>query len=93
MYEEFEKGNSNINGILDILQMRQNHITEIMADDYEIEDIEKAIDDIMQSYEKEKLNERKFQILDLLETDLEVSNKKELEKELSDIIIRLAKIR
>ena len=94
LYEEFEKGNSNINGILDNLnEDEQNHITEIMADDYEIEDIEKAIDDIMQSYEKEKLNERKFQILDLLETDLEVSNKKELEKELSDIIIRLAKIR
>ena len=71
----------------------QSHITEIMADDYEIEDIEKAIDDIMQSYEKDKLNNRKFEILELLEQDIEQENKKRLEKELSEIIIRLAKIK
>ena len=64
-----------------------------MADDYEINNIEKAIDDIMQSYEREKLNDRKFKILELLETPLEESQKRELEKELSDIIIHLAKIK
>ena len=66
----------------------------IMAEDYGIDDIEKAIDDIIQSYEKDKLNERKIEILELLENkSTEDSQKKELEKELSDIIIRLAKIR
>ena len=94
LYEEFEKGNSNINSIIDMLgEEEQNHITEIMADDYEIDDVEKAIDDIMQSYEKDKLNERKFKILELLEGNLEENQKKELEKELSEIIIRLAKIK
>ena len=95
LYEEFEKGNSNINGILDNLdEEEQNHITMIMADDYEIKDIEKAIDDIIQSYEKEKLNERKIQILEELEgNNLEDTKKKEYEKELSDIIIKLAKIK
>ena len=94
LYEELEKGNSNMNSIIDMLgEEEQNHITEIMADDYEIEDVEKAIDDIMQSYEKDKLNERKFEILELLEENLEVNQKKELEKELSEIIIRLAKIK
>lgn len=94
LYEEFEKGNSNINSIIDMLgEEEQNHITEIMADDYEIEDIEKAIDDIIQSYEKDKLNERKFEILKLLEENSEANQKKILEKELSDIIIRLAKIK
>ena len=94
LYEELEKGNSNINGIIDNMsEEEQNHITAIMADDYEIDDVEKAIDDIIQSYEKEKLNERKFQILELLETEMEISEKKELEKELSNIIIRLAKIK
>ena len=94
LYEEFEKGNSNINAILDELsEEEQNHITEILAKDYGITDIEKAIDDVMQSYEKDKLNERKFKILELLETDLEEGQKKELEKELSNIIIRLAKIK
>ncbi len=95
LYEELEKGNSNINGIIDTLEEEeQNHITAIMADDYEINDIEKAIDDIMQSYEKDKLNHRKFEILELLEkNNLEADQKKNLEKELSEIIIRLAKIK
>ncbi len=48
LYEEFEKGNSNINGILDNLnEEEQSHVTEIMADDYEIQDMEKAIDDVI----------------------------------------------
>ena len=38
LYEEFEKGNSNINGIIDNLdQDQQNQITMIMAEDYEIQ--------------------------------------------------------
>ena len=95
LYEEFENGNSNINSIIDDLsEEEQNHITMIMAEDYGIDDIEKAIDDIIQSYEKDKLNERKLEILELLEENTtEETQKKELEKELNDIIIRLAKIR
>ena len=94
LYEEFEKGNSNINSIIDVLpEEEQNRITEIMADDYEIEDVEKAIDDILQSYEKDKLTSRKFEIIELLEKKLEENQKQELEKELSNIIIRLAKIK
>ena len=94
LYEEFEKENNNINSILDNLsEEEQNHITAILADDYEIDNIEKAIDDIMQSYEKDKLNERKFEIIELLETNIEDEKKGKLEKELSNIIIRLAKIK
>ena len=94
VYEELEKGNSNINSILDnMTEEEQNHITEIMSTDYEIEDMEKAIDDIMQSYQKDKLNERKLEILKLLDTVVEATERKKLEKELSDIIIQLAKLR
>ena len=94
LYEEFENGNSNINSIIDNLsEEEQSHITMIMAEDYGIDDVEKAIDDIIQSYEKDKLNERKLEILELLEDTAEENQKKELEKELNDIIIRLAKIR
>ena len=94
LYEEFEKGNININGIIDNLnEEEQNHITMIMAEDYGIENLEKAINDIIQNYEKEKLNERKFEILELLEEDLEKDEKISLEKELSDIIIKLARIK
>lgn len=95
LYEEFEKGNSNINAILDKMgEEEQSHITEILADDYELDDIEKAIDDVMQKYEKEKLNERKLQIIQLLEEpEKTVEEKNELGKELNDIIIRLAKMK
>ena len=94
VYEEFEKGNSNINAIIDNLEEEeQNHITMIMAEDYGIEDIEKAIDDIIQSYEKEKLNDRKYEILELLENEENQEEKKKLERELSEIIIKLSKIK
>lgn len=94
LYEEFEKGNSNINGIIDTLeQEEQNQITSIMADDYEIDNLEKAIDDIMQIYEREKLNKRKLEILKKLENITDSNERKELEKELSNTIIMLAKIK
>ena len=94
LYEEFEKGNSNINGILDELnEEEQGHITEIMADDYGIEDMEKAIDDVIHAYQRDKLNDRKLEILSLLEENPDPSTKKELEKELNEIIIKLVKIK
>ena len=94
LYEEFEKGNSNINGIIDNLdQDQQNQITMIMAEDYEIEDLEKAIDDIIQAYKRDKLNNRKLEILEKLEQTSNIEEKKELEKELSNIIITLARIK
>ncbi|MCI8640553.1 MAG: DNA primase [Clostridia bacterium] len=94
LYEEFEKGNSNINGIIDSLEEEeQNQITSIMADDYEIDNFEKAIDDIIQIYEKEKLNKKKLEILEKLDNITDSNEKKELEKELSNTIIMLAKIK
>lgn len=95
LYEEFEKGNSNINGIIDSLEQdEQNQITLIMADDYEIgNNLEKAIDDIIQIYEREKLNKRKIEILEKLDNITDSNEKKELEKELSNTIIMLAKIK
>ena len=94
LYEEFEKGNSNINGIIDKLnEEEQSHITAIMADDYEIEDMEKAIDDIIHGYQKDKLNERKMQILSLLEEDIDQEKKKNLEKELNELIIQIVKMK
>ena len=82
LYEEFEKGNSNINSIIDTLdQDHQNQITMIMAEDYEIEDLEKAIDDIIQAYKRDKLNNRKLEILELLEKTSNIEEKKELEKD------------
>ena len=94
VYEELEKGNSNINAMLDDLsEEEQNHITRIMAEDDGIDDIEKAIDELMQAYQKQKLNDRKFEILALLEEESQQTNRKALEIELNDIILQLAKMR
>ena len=94
MYEEFEKGNSNINSVLyDLSEEQQNRITEIMAQDYGIEDMEKAIDDILQGYQKDKLQDRKYEILEQMEETKDIEEKRKLEKELNDIIINLAKIK
>ena len=64
-----------------------------MAEDYGIEDLEKAIDDIIQAYKRDKLNNKKLEILELLEQTSDNEEKRKLEKELSDIIITLAKIK
>ena len=96
LYEEYEKGNSNINSILDSIKDEEmlNTITKIMADDYDITDINKAIIDIIKIFEKEKIIEEKKQIITKLE-DSSLSNEqaKELEAELSKIIIKLAKMK
>ena len=74
-------------------EQTQNHITAVMATDYEIENIEKAVDDILQKYEKERLDNRKQEILKQLEIEHDGEKKKQLGKELSNIIIALAKIK
>ena len=94
LYEEYEKGNSNIISIIDQLEEKeQNHITKIMAEDYGIEDIEKAIDDIFQNYEKEKCKIRRVEILKELKSDIDETKKIELENELNDIVLKIAKIK
>ena len=94
LYIELEKQEPNINRLLDTFdEQTQNHITMVMATDYEIEDTEKAIEDILQKYEREKLDFRKREILKQLDLEKDGEKKKQLGKELSEIIIALAKIK
>ena len=94
IYKESEKSERNINKLIDTFDDEmKNHITMVMATDYEFEDMEKAVDDVLQKYEKEKLNQKKKSILKQLETEQDELEKKKLGKELSDIIISLAKIK
>lgn len=96
LYCEFEKGNSNINSVLDTVTNEEEltHITKIMADDYNIQDIEKAIIDLVNIYEKEKMINRRNTILSNLENvGLSQEERASLEKELSSVIIKLAKFK
>ena len=92
LYEQYEKGNYNINSLIDTFDEElQSQITHIMADDFGIEDKTKAIEDLIIIYERERLNSRKLDILNLLDKS-EDEEKRKLEQELSDIIIKLAKL-
>ena len=97
LYEEFEKGNSNINSLVDMFaddEQVVNALTGIMADDYEIEDNKKALDDVINNYQKEKLMARRNKIIQSLNNaSLDKEKASELEKELHTLIIKLAQIK
>lgn len=95
IYTELEKETANLNSILDHIddEIIQNHFTEIMAEDYGITDVQKAISDILQKYEREKLEKRRDEILIEEENECDLERKKQLGKELNDIILKLVKIK
>lgn len=95
IYKYIESG-KEINNIIDTIEDEQliGHLSSIMADDYEISDIDKCIEDIINSYNKERMITRRNEILLEIEninhTKEEIGN---LEKELSQIILQLAKMK
>ena len=94
LYEELEKEEGNINKLIDTFDEElQSHITMLMATDFEIENMEKAVEDILIKYERERLDNRKKEVLKQLETESNAEKKTQLGKELSNIIIALSKIR
>lgn len=94
MYEEIEKGNINID-ILNCFEEEDiiNHISAIMSYDFEISDLNKCIEDIANTYEKEKLINRRQEILESLKNAQNLSSEElsNLEDELSNIVIKLKK--
>ena len=96
LYEEHEKGNINIENILDMFDDENtiNYLSGIMSSDFEISDVDKCIDDIIVTYRKEMLLQRRNEILSKIDngnsTKEEIAS---LETELNDIIIKLAKMK
>ena len=94
LYMELEKKEPNINKLIDEFdEETQNHITMVMATDYEIENVDKAVDDILTKYERERLENKKQKILKQLEIEQNSETKNQLGKELSNVIIALAQIK
>lgn len=96
IYQEFETKKSSINNILDIFSQDEeivSRLTEIMADDYEMKNNKKAIEGIINIYKKEKLNNKKLKIVNELKNVSDEDAKKNLEKQLNNIIIELMKIK
>ena len=95
LYEEYEKGNININNLLNIFEQTDvDYITGIMSENLEITDIDKGIKDIILSFQKDKLLEKKSLILNKLgNKNLSSEDSRILEKELNDIINKISKLK
>ena len=96
LYEEHEKGNINIENILDLFddEITVNYLSGIMSSDFEITDVDKCIEDVLVTYRKELLLQKRNEILGKIDnnglTKEEVAN---LEAQLNEVIIQLAKIK
>ena len=96
LYEEHEKGNINIENILDLFEdeITVNYLSGIMSSDFEITDVDKCIEDVLVAYRKELLLQRRNEILGKIDnsnlTKEEVAN---LDAQLNEVIIQLAKIK
>lgn len=95
-YNEYEKKGIPENNIMDLFiedQEAINKITEIMADEFEQQVDKKTIDSIINIYEKEKLTLLKSEIIQKLNNTNDLEERRTLEQELNDIIIKLIKVR
>ena len=99
MYEEHEKGNINIENIIDLFEDENtvNYLSGIMTTDFEIADIKKCIEDILVTYRKEYLLQKRNEVINKIDnaqkenlTKEEIAN---LEEELNKIILSLARIK
>ena len=94
LYEEFEKGNSN--NVLDLFEEEEiiNHLTYILAYNFDITDEKKAIEDILSIYQKETMTEEKNKIIKQLEDpNLTKEERASLEENLSMLIVELARLK
>lgn len=94
-YEKLGEDRETINSIIDLFTEDEEaigKITQIMANENDEPD-EKTVANIINLYEKEKLTNLKNDILLKLNDTNGEEEKKRLEKNLNDIIIKLAKIK
>lgn len=91
LYEEYEKGNSNINNVLNYFiddEETMSRLTEIMADEYQIDNDEKAIRNVINTYKIEKLDNRKMELLEKeQQPNLSKEEKEKIIEEINKIII------
>ena len=91
LYEEYEKGNSNINDVITFFMHDEeviSRLTEIMAEEYEIKNDEKAIRNIINTYKIEKLDTRKMELLEQQQQqNLTKEEKEKIIEEINEIII------
>lgn len=95
LYEEFEKGDiSNIIGLFENQEELLSHITYILSKELDVSDIDKALEDIVSKFAKEKLQEEKGKILKkLTDGNIDTEKMKELEIRLKEISKELVSLK
>ena len=95
IYELYAQGKTS--NILDSFDDDEaiNYLSGIMADDFGILDINKCIEDLLTTYNKEKLVNKRNEIIRKLENTSNMTNEEihELEENLNDVILKLAKVK
>lgn len=95
IYELYSQGKSN--NILDYFDEEEiiNYLSGIMAEDFGIVDINKCIEDLLATYNKEKLVNKRNEIIKQLEDKNNMSAEEihKLEQSLNDVILKLAKVK
>ena len=93
IYEKYESNSTS--DILDQFEEEEviNYLSGIMADDFGISDINKCIEDLLNTYNKEKLVNRRNEIIKKLENNDSGEETSKLEQELNEIILKLAKVK
>ena len=91
LYEEFEKGNSNINDVINYFsedEEAMSRLTEVLAEEYKIKNDDKAIRNAINTYKIEKLDNRKMELLEKEQIpNLSPEEKKKIIEEINKIII------
>ena len=91
LYEEYEKGNSNINSILNFFvedEEVMSRLTEVMAEEYQIKNDDKAIKNVINTYKIERLDNRKMELIEKQQKPgVSKEEEKKIIEEINKIII------
>ena len=96
LYEHFRNGDSNTSNCLDWFEDEEdiNYLTSIMAEDFEITDMDKCLVDVIHFYEKERIQKQKNELIKKMESGtLTKEEESKLVQELNRIILTLAKMK
>ena len=96
LYEHFRNGDSNTSNCLDWFEDEEdiNYLTSIMAEDFEITDMDKCLEDVIHFYEKERIQKQKNELIKKMESGtLTKEEESKLVQELNKIILTLAKMK
>lgn len=95
MYEELNKGDiSNVIGIFENDEALLSHVTYILSKEIDLSDTDKALEDLISKFEKEKLQKEKGELLKkIIEGNMSKEEVKQAENRLKEISKELVSLK